>query len=84
MMSNQLPEAPQLDTVNAPANVPLLIGIVPDDPISEAARKILRFQFDFMLAREAAVRTTNDHDAIQYAGGGAADALCHSAFWWVL
>ncbi len=64
MMSNQLPEAPQLDTVNAPANVPLLIGIVPDDPISEAARKILRFQFDFMLAREAAVRTTNDHDAI--------------------
>jgi CHAD domain-containing protein len=43
---------------------PRTMGIRPDDPMSEGACKILRFNFDRLLKWEAAVRSDSDTEAL--------------------
>lgn len=51
-------EAERPESLEAPR--PKALGVRADDSMAEAARKILRFHFDRMLAREAGTRTGHD------------------------
>jgi CHAD domain-containing protein len=58
------PPAPQLPTDAGPTHAPLVVGRSPGvlgaDPVAEAGRKVLRFHFARMLAREAGTRSGED------------------------
>jgi triphosphatase len=57
------PEAPtDLGTTRAPLAVGRTPGVLATDPVAEAGRKVLRFHFARMLAREPGTRTGQDPD----------------------
>ena len=60
--STDLSTSPQLERVSAPvhANGPRAIGVLPDDSLPEAARKVIKYHFARMRAKERGTRDGSD------------------------
>ena len=52
--------SPQLERVSVRANGPRALGVVPDDSLPEAARKVIKYHFVKMRAKERGTRDGSD------------------------